>query len=220
MSLRNYLEADNNKKQPLSEDLFLKLQEDILTGTLQDGDKLTESKICDLYNVSRTPVRDALRQLETLDLITTVPNRGAFVHGFSKEDILDLSKIHAQNEILAVKLSIERITKEEIEMLAENFDFMEFYTRKNDIPKMLNINSTFHQIIYNSTKNLRFAKELKRHQLYLRYCNPSNYYNPHYLKDVLVEHRDIFDAITSRDLNAGASAMKRHMDLGKLRKFI
>ena len=63
------------------------------------------------------------------------------------------------HEIQAVRWAIERITEEEINELEETFEFMEFYTMKNDINKMLNINTAFHQIIYNATHN-RMLKQL------------------------------------------------------------
>lgn len=220
MSLRDYLEAESNENKPLSEKLFIRLQEDILAGKLSNGEKLTEIKISKMYNVSRTPVRDCLRQLEDCGLIISTPNKSSIVTSLSPSDISDLFELQCQEEILAVTLAIERITEEELDMISENFGFMEFYTGKNDIPKMLNINSTFHKLIYNATHNKRFIKELQRNQLYLRYCNPSNYYAPHYLQDVLVEHRDIYDAIMAKNKKAGIEAMRYHMNQSRTRKFI
>ena len=76
MSIIQYLEDGKTSNQPLSTNLYSELQEDILTGKLKAGEKLTEQKICDEYKVSRTPVREALRQLEMDGLIENIPNRG------------------------------------------------------------------------------------------------------------------------------------------------
>ena len=219
MSIIQYLEDDQASAQPLSSDLFSKLQEDILTGKLESGEKLTEMKICNKYGVSRTPVREALRQLEMDGLIETIPNRGAFVLGLSDQDIDDISVLRAQSEVQAVRWAIERITEEELEELQETFEFMEFYTMKNDIPKMLNINMAFHQIIYNATHNRMFAQQLNTFQLYLRHCDPSNYYAREYLRNVLTEHRHIYQAFLDHDVEAGAEAMDYHMRNSKKRKF-
>ena len=67
--------------QPLSAGLYSELQKDILSGAIPDGSKLTEQVVCKRYNVSRTPVREAFRQLEADGLIENIPNRGAFVVG-------------------------------------------------------------------------------------------------------------------------------------------
>ena len=219
MSIIQYLEDEQNNNLPLSSNLFSKLQEDILTGKLEDGEKLTEIKICNQYGVSRTPVREALRQLEADGLIMTIPNRGAFVKALTEQDIHDIYVLRSQGEVTAVRWAIERITEKEMSELDETFAFMEFYTMKNDIPKMLNINIAFHQIIYHATHNRMMLQQLSAYQLYLRHCNPSNYYATNYLRDVLAEHRDIYDAFGAGDPEAGAAAMKRHMENSAKRKF-
>ena len=111
------------------------------------------------------------------------------------------------------------ITEEERNELEETFEFMEFYTMKNDINKMLSINTAFHQIIYNATHNRMLKQLLSSYQVYLKYCNPSNYYAPDYLSDVLDEHRAIYEAFLSGDVEGGALAMKVHMERSKGRKF-
>ncbi|MBR4020404.1 MAG: FCD domain-containing protein, partial [Firmicutes bacterium] len=118
----------------------------------------------------------------------------------------------------AVRWAIDRITEEEFNELEETFEFMEFYTMKNDINKMLNINMAFHQIIYNATHNRMLNQLLSSYQVYLKYCNPSNYYAPNYLADVLEEHRAIYEAFKARDAEAGALAMTRHMENSRNRK--
>ncbi len=218
MSIIQYLDDGKTGNQPLSTNLYTELQEDILTGKLKAGQKLTEQKICNEYNVSRTPVREALRQLEMDGLIENIPNRGAFVVGFTEQDIADIYDLRRSYEVLAVRWAIERITEEEFNELEETFEFMEFYTMKNDINKMLNINMAFHQIIYNATHNRMLKQLLSSYQVYLKYCNPSNYYAPNYLSDVLEEHRAIYEAFKARDAEAGALAMLVHMDNSKNRK--
>jgi Transcriptional regulators len=219
MSVIEYLEDSKTGNKPLSGNLYTELQEDILSGKLAPGAKLTEQKICDEYKVSRTPVREALRQLEVDGLIENIPNRGAFVIGFSSQDIADLYIMRNIYEVQAVKWAIERITEEEMEELEETFEFMEFYTMKNDIAKMLSINMAFHQIIYNATHNRMLKQMLSSYQVYLKYCDPSNVYAKDYLATVLKEHRAIFEAFQARDVESGARAMAEHMENSRARKY-
>ena len=74
------IQADKSV-QPLSAGLYAELQSDILSGAIPNSSKLTEQAICKKYNISRTPVREAFRQLEADGLIENIPNRGAFVAG-------------------------------------------------------------------------------------------------------------------------------------------
>ena len=113
--------------QPLSSGLYSELQKDILSGAIPDGSKLTEQVVCKRYNVSRTPVREAFRQLEADGLIENIPNRGAFVTGLTKRDISDLFDLRILFEVQAVEWAIKRMSSEEIDNLAESLEFMEFY---------------------------------------------------------------------------------------------
>ena len=219
MSIIKYIEDNQKRKLPLSTALFQQLQKAILSGKLKSGDKLTESKLSREYKTSRTPLREALRQLEADGLIENIPNRGAFVIGLSPQDISDLTELRNQAEISAVRWAIERITEKEKEEMSETFEFMQFYTQQNDIPKMLNINRAFHKIIYNATHNKMLIKNLNIYQIYLSYTNPSNYYDPNYLREVLYEHREIYNAFLSCDKDAGEVAMRYHMVNSAKRKF-
>jgi DNA-binding FadR family transcriptional regulator len=84
---------------------------------------------------------------------------------------------------------------------------------------MLNINTAFHQIIYNATHNHMLIQQLTSYQLYLRHCDPSNYFAPGYLRQVLSEHREIFEALESGDPDACAEAMLIHLQNAETRKF-
>lgn len=203
----------------LSTDLFSNLRKDILQGRLKQGQKLTEQQICDEYNVSRTPVREAFRQLELEGLIETIPNRGAFVTGFSPQDIQDMYELRKSYEVLAVKWAIERMTKEEYEKLEEAFEFMEFYTQKKDVEKMLNINMSFHELIYKASHNRMLCHILSSYQLYIKQSKSSerNEVTALYLDEILTEHRAIFEAFRNRDANTGIAAVTKHLDNAKRR---
>jgi DNA-binding GntR family transcriptional regulator len=196
----------------LSEDLAARIRDDILSGKLPDGSKLTEQTVCDKYKVSRTPVREALSKLEVEGLIENIPNRGAFIRGLSQQDISDIMTMRKIYEIQAVRWAVERITDDELDELEENFEFMEFYTMKNDIDKMLNINRSFHQMIYRASHNRMLAQLLYSYQNYIRHDASSLSRTEDYLQTVLSEHRQIFLAIRSRDQEAAVAAMESHMD--------
>ena len=203
---------------PLSNSLLGKLQKDILTGKLKPGDKLTEQELCKAYGVSRTPVREALRQLEADGLVENILTRGAFVVGMSEQDYEDMFELRKAYEVQAVKWAIERITEEEMDRLEETFEFMEFYTLRNDIDKMLTINSGFHQVIYEASHNRMLKKLLSSYQNYLKYKGIESAYDDDYLTTVLEEHRAIFKAFKDKDVKAGTLAMEMHIDRARERR--
>ncbi len=207
---------ENN--QPLSSTLFNELQRDILSGKIKSGEKLTEQCICKQYDVSRTPVREALRQLEADGLIENIPHRGAFAIGLTRRDISDLFDLRAQFEMKAVEWAIMRMDDEGIEHLRENIEFMEFYTLKGDTEKVLTFNSQFHNIIYQGTGNRMLYQTLHTYQTYLKHSAPPKTFSDDYLNTILSEHRAIFNAFESKNPEEGRQAMQYHMDQSKLRR--
>ena len=210
--------TNEKSSQPLSAGLYYEIQKDILSGALESGSKLTEAAICKRYGVSRTPVREAFRQLEADGLIENVPNRGAFVTGLTKRDISDLFDLRSLFEIQAVEWAIKRMTEEDIDVLREIVEFMEFYTLKDDIDKVLSFNTQFHNTIYAGTKDRMIEKTLSSYQTYLKHSAPAKTITSEYLRNVLEEHKAIFDAFENRNVAAGRKAMEYHMEQSKLRR--
>ena len=214
------IKTRSRSAQPLSAGLYTELQKDILSGVLPDKSKLTEQAVCKRYNVSRTPVREALRQLEADGLIENIPNRGAYITGLSKRDISDLFDLRALFEVQAVEWAIKRMGSEDIDSLAEVMEFMEFYTLKEDASKVLSFNSRFHSLIYEGTGNRKLQRSLEVYQTYLKYSAPHRSYTESDLKTILEEHRAIYEAFESRNAAAGRKAMEYHMEQSKLRRMV
>ena len=95
--------------------VFRKLREDILNGEYQENDELKEAAIAEELGVSRTPVREAFRQLELEGLIQIVPNKGAYVTGITAKDVKDIYMIRSLLEGLCARLATNKITKEQME---------------------------------------------------------------------------------------------------------
>lgn len=213
------MDSFNDKSaQPISSNLYAEIQADILSGKIPNHQKLTEQAICKKYGVSRTPVREAFRQLEADGLIENIPNRGAFVTALSKRDISDLFDLRSLFEIQAIEWAIKRMTSDDIDSLRETLEFMEFYTLKNDIDKVLMFNTQFHSILYSGTKDRLIQKTLSTYQTYLKHSAPAKTYSGDALKTILEEHKAIFDAVETKNTAAGRKAMEHHMDQTKLRR--
>ena len=204
--------------QPLVMSLFQLIQKDILSSNLVQGTKLTEQSLCKKYNVSRTPVREALRELEADGLIENIPNRGSFVIGISKQDISDFFDLRALLEVQGIEWSIKRMTDEEIDALKETVEFMEFYTMKDDVEKVLSFNEKFHDLLYTGTHDRILEKMLNTFHIYLRHSAPKKIFTEDYLQTILKEHRAIFNAVEAKDVEAGKKAMAEHMRESKFRR--
>ena len=102
---------DANDKYSLRGRVFQKLREDILSGKYKEHEELKEVAIGEELGVSRTPVREAFRQLELEGLIRIVPNKGAYVTGITAKDVKDIYMIRSLLEGLCARLATEKIQK-------------------------------------------------------------------------------------------------------------
>lgn len=114
----------------LSARVYNHIRDGILAGTFAKGDELKEKNIGDELGVSRTPVREALRQLELEGLVSIIPNKGAFVEGVSTDDIRDIYEIRALLEGLCARWAATRISDELMATMEENIYLTEFHEKR------------------------------------------------------------------------------------------
>ncbi len=191
--------------------IFEKIREDILNGRYATGDKLVEIKLADELGVSRTPVREALKQLELDGLVDNIPNRGVVVKGISKKDIDDILAIRLSIEGLVGQWSAERILDHEIKELEEIYDLMEFYSQKGDVDKIFELNTKFHETLYQTTKSRYLEGVLNDFQLFIKTARNSSLKSEGRIQSALEEHRQIVAALKNHDVEAARNALVNHI---------
>lgn len=141
----------------LSSRVFHMIREDILSGKYQNGGELKEKTIGEEIGVSRTPVREALRQLELEGLVTIIPNKGAYVVGLSQKDVRDIYEIRSRLEGLCASWAAEEISKEQLNELEENIYLSDFHASKGNFEQILELDNKFHETLYiaSGSKELR-----------------------------------------------------------------
>ena len=193
------------------------VRERILKGEYEIGEKIKESSIASELSVSRTPIREAFKMLEEEGLLDYLPNRGCYAKGFTKRDVADIYTVRETLEKLAVTWACERITDEEIEKLEEQCELMEFYTNMRDVQKILSMNSTFHDIIYNSSRSRFLAQVLRSYKGYLDKARKSVYYDEAFLDSIQMEHRALLEAVKARDTEMALKAIHEHLEASRRR---
>ncbi len=196
----------------LTDEIADMIRDRILKGEYEIGAKIKETQIAAELRVSRTPIREAFKQLENEGLIDYIPNRGCFAKGFTQQDVDDIYAVREALERLAVERAVERITDAELRDLEEEWDLMEFYAKKKDAQKVLELNSTFHDRIYASTRSRFMAQVLRSYKSYINKTRKSVFYDETYLMAILKEHREILEAIKSRDKERAVRAVSEHLE--------
>lgn len=201
----------------LSEEIESILRERILKGRYAIGERLKENRIADELKVSRTPIREAFRQLEKEGLVKTIPNRGSFAFGLTRRDIQDIYTVRAVVEALAVEWAVAHMEEEDLQRLQDAFERMEFYTLKKDSERVLENNKVFHEIIYDASGSRFLAQILKSYQEYVEKTRKATVFCSENLPSILEEHRSILEAIRSKDKDSAVERITTHLNNSKQR---
>lgn len=196
----------------LTAKVYNHLKNDILSGKYEKGTALTETSVAQELNVSRTPVREALRQLELGELVTIVPNKGAIVEGVSVDDVRDIYEIRSLIEGIAAVHAVKNATDEQIEQLSEIVDLTEFYFNRNDTEKLQDMDGKFHQCLYSISKNRMLQHVLNElHGYGIRFREKSMQSSGR-IEKTIVEHRDIMNAIKERNADKAKDLATLHIN--------
>jgi DNA-binding GntR family transcriptional regulator len=137
----------------LHEHVAQRLRTMLVEGRLSPGAKLNERELTEILQVSRTPLREAIKRLAAEGLVELVPNRGAIAVSLSETDVRDTFEVMAGLEAMSGELAAQRITAEELaEIKAMQFEMMAAYTRR-DLSSYYRLNSLIHEAINAAAKN-------------------------------------------------------------------
>ena len=184
-----------NEYLPLRDVVFNTLRQAILRGELKPGERLMEIQLANKLGVSRTPIREAIRKLELEGLVLMIPRKGAEVADITEKSLKDVLEVRRALEELSVKLTCDRITKEEIKELEQAAENFRKTMKSKDITEIAEADVRFHDVIYTATKNQKLIQLLNNlHEQMYRY-------RIEYLKDeevypkLLKEHKEIIERI-------------------------
>ena len=202
---------DQVNRGSLGNRIFVLLRDRILNDEYQNGQKLNELTLANELKISRTPIREALKQLELEGLVESIPNKGVYVKGFSARDIDDMFEIRLSLEGLAIQLAIERMDEEHLIRIKDVFELMEFYTAKKDQEKINDLNILYHETIYQATQSAYFEQLLKDIHYYVSVTSRHSITQPERLETALEEHRAILDAIVTGDKDKAKETIQKHI---------
>lgn len=202
---------DSTDRQSLTASVYQYIRTGIIEGRYKTGDFLVETKLADELGVSRTPIREALKQIELDDLAHSIPNRGVVVHALSKQDIDDIFAIRLLLEGQAAYWAAERINEEQLEKLSEIVELLELYTRRNDVAQLAKLDSDFHDVIYTAAASRTLKHILTTLHQNLQNARRSSLTKPNRPPQSLNEHRQILDAIQRKQPDDAKSYMESHI---------
>lgn len=185
----------------------------VLSGEVAPGLKLDEQFLAQRFQVSRTPVREALRQLASTGLIELRPNRGAFVTRVTPEQLEEMFVAMAELEATCARLAAMSMTPAERRGLQRSHEHMEQLARRELISEFVEANERFHSQIYAGAHNAVIAEATTALRRRLAAYRRAQFRTQGRLPRSHAEHGEVVRAVISGDPAAAHAAMLHHVDL-------
>ena len=200
-------------RRSLGDHVFENLRQAIIRGDVAPGDRLVESRIAEVLDISRTPVREAIHKLEREGLLRKLPHGGFTVVHLSREDIEETFGIRCLLESYAARLAALNHREEDLLPLEEKIREFQACLAKGRLEELPRINTEFHNLFYalsQSPKLIKLINDLRdqifrfRRILLKMDTRTSN-----------EDHRNMLEAIRQRDVDRVEKLVKEHIERGK-----
>lgn len=199
-----------HKNLSLADQVFERLEGDILSGKYARGQVLTELALCADMGVSRTPIREAAHRLAQEHLVE-LTGKGITVLGVTEKDLADIYDIRMRLEGLAAALAAKNATDAQIEEMREALDLQEFYEGKKDPEHIRFMDSRFHDMLYAAADSIVLYDTLMPLHKKTQKFRKASVENHSRAAASLLEHRAILEAIAAHDAVTAEEAMKKHV---------
>ena len=196
----------------LHEQVAHRLRQLLVEGRIAPGAKLNERLLCENLNVSRTPLREAIKMLAAEGLVELLPNRGAIAVALTEEDVLNTFEVMAGLEAQSGELAAQRITAAELaEIQALHFEMMAAYTR-GDLSNYYRLNALIHSAINAAARNPVLTATYRQVNARLQALRFRSNQDGEKWKAAVQEHEQMIAALQARDAAAMRSVLVTHLD--------
>ena len=190
---------------------YTAIREAILSGLLKPGERLVEVNLARQLGVSRAPVREALRQLETEGLVVTQPHRGTYVAEFSAHDLWEIYTLRAAVEGLAVHLVASDPSTEVVERLEDLVDRMRRAAQEGDRDRLSQLDMRFHETICKAAQHQRLLEAWQGMYAQIQMFISITGHHKISPDQLVAYHEEVLNAIRSRDPERAEALLKDHI---------
>jgi DNA-binding GntR family transcriptional regulator len=194
---------------PQGQAAYRRLLDDIRSGALHPGARLRETELADRLGISRTPVREAIRQLEADGLVIHLPRQGATIRSLDHAEVVELYEMRAVLEGTAARLAARAASDIELaELVALNTDL----AMAPAAPQAREVNRQFHRMLLDAARNRFLVKSMSALQKTLLILGPTTLADPSRATAAVAEHSAVLTALQARDGANAEAAMRAHVD--------
>jgi DNA-binding GntR family transcriptional regulator len=197
-------------------DIGLRIRDDIVSGTLRFGERITIDALATRYGVSHMPVREALRELQGEGLVVIEPNRGAHVRTIDANFVENLFEIRTALEVMMVRRAAQRCTPDDIVQLQTIEEVLERHIARSDHAAVVAENRRLHQTINRIADNIDALPVVDKHWMLLAALWRNYGYGEARFAGVANDHRHLIAALAAHDQEAASMIMGAHATKAKL----
>ncbi len=198
--------------ESLGERVYRTVRDLILSQVFPPGSKLNVEQICRDLGVSRTPVWDTMRRLESEGLVNTVPRHGVFVLNYGVDQIRDLFAVRGALEALAVRQAAATLDDESLVLLEAAMKDMERAAAAGEMEPYSRAAIEFHDRVLAAARNQVLSRLLENVYAQILVLRLRSLYLPERVESSVAEHRALFEAVRARDGETGERLARAHAD--------
>lgn len=187
------------RHQTLREKILETIREAILRGTLRPGEKVPEPELAERFGISRTPIREAFRQLESEGFLTVVPRKGAVVTDLSERDVEEFYSIKSILEGYAARIAAEKLSDRDIERLNGINERLEQLAREGDVKTFFRVHNEFHELFIRAAGNDKLAELIGQLVLKFNRLRMTSLSLPGRMEISVLEHKKIIEAFQAHN---------------------
>lgn len=197
------------RHQTLREKILETIREAILKGALKPGEKVAEPELAERFGISRTPIREAFRQLESEGYLTVIPRKGAVVTALSERDVEEFYAIKSILEGYAARMAAENLTDKDVERLEAINDRLKQLAKEGDIKTFFRVHNEFHDLFIRAAGNEKLTELIN--QLVMKFNRPrmASLSLPGRMEISVKEHEKIIEAFKNRDAELADNLVKK-----------
>ena len=197
------------RHQTLREKILETIRDAILKGTLKPGERVSEPDLAERFGISRTPIREAFRQLESEGYLQVVPRKGAVVASLSERDIEEFYAIKIILEGFAAKMAAENLTDKDIERLESINERLQKMADEGDVKKFFRVHNEFHEVFIKAAGNEKLYEMINQLVMKFKRLRLASLSQPGRMEGSVEEHRNMIKAFKKHDGDR-ADGLVRH----------
>ena len=197
------------RHQTLREKILETIRDAILKGTLKPGERVSEPDLAERFGISRTPIREAFRQLESEGYLEVIPRKGAVVASLTERDVEEFYAIKIILEGFAAKMAAENLTEKDINRLETINERLQKIAEEGDVKKFFRVHNEFHEVFIKAAGNEKLSEMINQLVMKFKRLRLASLSQPGRMEISVEEHRNMIRAFKNHD-GESADGMVRH----------